>query len=171
MQILRKECGEDREWRGESKKRGDGKKWGNSRHKAQVKPGYEWGTYRRKISMNEVQRRNFLCTSDLWQLKKNYKIANYILIKHVTISAQRRWSEIEFNEPRQPSWSIFDASADTPPPPPMLHSSCQSTNSLRGGFLLLFALNFLFARLWKSESLKWLKRVTSDNGLNENLSH
>ena len=49
MQILRKELGEARQWRRDCKKWWkEGKKGGNCRHKAQVKPGYEWGTYRRQ---------------------------------------------------------------------------------------------------------------------------
>ena len=71
-----------------------------------------------------------------------------------TISAQRRRSQICVNEPRQSSWSIFDASSDPLSPPP-LESSRESTNFLRDHFS--FALNFLFARLWKSESLKGVK--------------
>ena len=45
MQILRKELGEARQWRRDCKKWWkEGKKGGNCRHKAQVKPGYERGT-------------------------------------------------------------------------------------------------------------------------------
>ena len=125
MQILRKELGEAREWR-----RGEGKKGGNCRHKAQVKPGYEWGTFTDVKYLCMRCREEIFFVHLIWS---HYKFKIQItVIKHVTISAQRRRSEIGFNEPRQPSWSIFDACADTPPAPTMLHSSCQSTNFLRG---------------------------------------
>ena len=129
MQILRKELGEARQWRRDCKKWWkEGKKGGNCRHKAQVKPGYEWGTYRRK---------KYLAIE--WDIEKVFIVHStrplhiQIVIKHVKISAERRRSEIGFNEPQQPSWSIFDACADTSPAPTMLHSSAhQSTNFLRG---------------------------------------
>ena len=103
--------------------------------------------------MNEVKKKTF--QPFLLELKKSNYIFRYYMY-HATFSAQRRRSQICVNEPRQSSWSIFDASSDpSPPSPPPLESSRESTNFLRDHFS--FALNFLFARLWKSESLKGVK--------------
>ena len=133
--IIRKQF-----WDDSRQKRWKSKNWEISR-RAQVRPGHEWGA-----------EKDF-STFFAWVEKRQITYSDTILYP-ATISAQRRRSQICVNEPRQSSWSIFDASSDPTPPPP-LESSRESTNFLRDHFS--FALNFLFARLWKSESLKGVK--------------